>query len=399
MLTVKGIERAKPRGKTRILLGDGKGLYLQITPTGGKSWILRYRMNGKRPDMGLGPYPEISLAAARDAATEARKLIRAGVDPVAARRAALAAAKADAATSKPFDEVATLYIDAKAAGWRDPTNRQKWANTLRDYASPVFGRLPVSAIDTGHVTAALQPIWQTKTETASRVRQRIEKILDFAKTNGWRQGENPARWAGHLENIFAKPTDVRRRKPMKSLPYAQLPAFMAALRERNDPGARALELTILSASRTDETLGAPWREFDFDAKVWTRPEERMKAGFEHRVPLNDALLAALPERGAPGDLVFPGLADDAMRKVLERMGVDAHVHGFRATFRTWAAECTNFPREVVEMVLAHKTENATEAAYQRSDHFGKRRLLMQQWARFCLMPLSVTAGKMVMLQP
>jgi integrase len=379
MLNVKQTAKLTAPG----LHGDGRGLYLQITPTGGKSWIYRFQLAGDRRLMGLGPLDLVTLEQARVAAVEARRLVKAGIDPVEARRGNVAARIADAAKGRTFDECAAAYLDLKAAEWRDPTNRTKWTNTLRDYASPVFGGLPVDKIGTGHITACLDPIWKAKTETASRVRQRIEAVLDFAVTRGYRSaGANPAAWKGHLENTYPKPG---KRVHMEALPFAELPTFFAELTGRNDRGALALAFTILTAARSGEVLGARWSEFDLKERVWTVPGERMKAGREHRVPLSDAALALLGEPGAADERVFP-LAHTAMREVLTRMGRDVTVHGFRSTFTDWCAERTAFPSDVREMALAHIVRNAVEAAYRRGDLFAKRRQLADAWTRFCSTP-------------
>jgi len=375
--------------------GDGRGLYLQVTPTGGKSWLYRYMLAGARRCMGLGPTDLVTLEQARAAALEARRQVKAGLDPIDARRGTVAAAIADAATAKTFDECAAAFIDLKAAEWRDPTNRTKWTNTLRDYASPVFGSLPVDKIGTGHITACLDSIWKAKTETASRVRQRIEAVLDFAVTRGYRSaGANPAAWKGHLENTYPKPG---KRVHMEALPFAELPTFFAELTGRNDRGARALAFTILTAARSGEVLGARWSEFDLKERVWTVPGERMKAGREHRVPLTDAAVALLGEPGAPSDRVFP-LAHTAMREVLTRMGRDVTVHGFRSTFTDWCAERTAFPSDVREMALAHTVRNAVEAAYRRGDLFAKRRQLADAWSRFCSTPSATGSKKVVAIR-
>jgi integrase len=374
---------------------DGGGLYLQCTSrTDGKlrkSWIFRYASGGRERQMGLGSIAIIGLAEAREKATECRRLHLAGVDPIEHRKAARMQAALDAAKALTFDECRDAYIKAHAAGWRNPKHRQQWQNTLKTYCSPVFGKVSVQAIDVALVMKALEPIWTAKPETASRLRGRIEAILNWAKVRGLRTGENPARWRGHLDHLLPARNKVRKVEHHAALPYEQVGAFMIQLRERDGIAARALEFAILTAARTNEVIGARWDEIDFAAKVWTVPESRMKAGREHRVPLSDAVLTILQAmRSLRQDQdVFAGdrrsiLSNMALLMTLRRMGRgDVTAHGFRSTFRTWAAERTGFPREVVEAALAHTTGNKVEAAYQRGDMFEKRRRLMHAWGQFC----------------
>lgn len=389
-LTALRVTRLKKPG----LHSDGAGLYLQITPGGSgvaKSWLYRFSLAGKRRDMGLGSLAAVGLAEARNAATEARKLVQRGIDPIEHRRAVRAAVALEKAKDVTFGDAATAYIEAHASSWRNDKHRKQWRSTIDTYAAPVIGRLAVGAIDTGLVLKVLEPIWQTKTETAQRLRGRIEAILDWAKTRGYRDGENPARWKGHLANLLAKPSKVRRVQHHPALPYSELPEFMAALRSQAGTAARALEFTILTTARSGEALGARWAEIDLNAGTWSVPAERMKAGREHRVALSKAALAVLrAQQGDDPEFVFPGgrarhpLSNMAMVMVLRRMErADLTVHGFRSTFRDWCAEQTAYPGEVAEMALAHVVGDKVEAAYRRGDMFEKRRRLAEDWARYC----------------
>jgi integrase len=383
---------------------DGGNLYFRIAPPsknsdpvrqpiGARGWIFRFALGGRTRDMGLGAYPHISLAAARDLATKFRALVKEGVDPIERRRADRATQRIAAAKNLTFDECAQAYIEDHEAGWRNSKHRRQWSSTLKQYASPAFGKLPVSVIDTDLVMRALKPIWSKKTETASRLRGRVESVLDWARVRGYRTGENPARWRGNLDHLLPPRSKVRPVQHHAALPYLALPTFMADLRDRADNSARALEFTILTAARTNESIGATRAEIDTREKAWTVPAARMKGGKEHRVPLSGRAFSLLDTNGsadADRDFIFKGLrpgkplSNMAMLKLLERMGrTDLTVHGFRSTFRDWAAERTNFPNEVVEMALAHVVENKAEAAYRRGDLFEKRRRLMEAWAEFC----------------
>ncbi|HKS89778.1 MAG TPA: integrase arm-type DNA-binding domain-containing protein [Stellaceae bacterium] len=400
---------AVTKAKGPAVLHDGGGLYLRVAPTGAKSWVFRFQLDGKRRDMGLGPYPDISLADARAKATEHRNQRRDGIDPLAAKAAQRQALRLSAAKGRTFREVAEEFIGRNEAGWRNAKHRQQWRNTLATYVYPTLGELPVAAIDTGLVVDVLDPLWTAKPETASRVRGRIEAVLDAATVRGYRAGPNPAQWRGNLAHVLPARARVRKVAHHPALPFDDVPAFLAALRSRPGMAARALEFAIFTAARTGEVLGARWGEIDLAAKVWTVPAERMKAGREHRVPLSDAALAVLetvrplalardgePDMAAP---VFPGpgrampMSNMTMLMLLRRMKrTDLTAHGFRSTFSDWAAERTAYPREVVEMALAHAVENKVEAAYRRGDLFEKRRRLMADWARFCAAP---AAGKVV----
>jgi len=382
------------------LYGDGGGLTLQITPGGVKSWLFRFMVSGKAYGMGLGPTHTVSLAEARQKALAARKLIIEGINPLAAKKQEQLAAALAHARMMTFDQCAEAYINAHKAGWKNSKHAAQWTNTLNTYASPVFGHLPVAEIDTGLVVKCLTPIWESKTETASRLRGRIESILGWATTSGYRVGENPARWKGHLDNLLATISKASRTKHHPALPWQHMNNFLTHLRARAGLSARAVELAILTACRSGEVRGAKWSEFDLAKKVWTIPAERMKARREHEVPLSEAALRLLKSIPETGDLVFTGtkgqeLSDMSLTAVIRRMNdgdspawVDANgdgitVHGFRSSFRMWAAETTSYPREVAEHALAHQLPDAVERAYQRGSQFAKRAALMAEWAAYC----------------
>lgn len=377
-------------------VGGVPGLAMQVTPGGARSWTLRVVIGGKRRDMGLGGFPGVTLAMARDKAREARELIRQGVDPIERQQAAQSALRASMAKALTFKECAEGYIKAHESGWKNEKHIQQWRNTLAQYAYPVFGELLVRDVKLPQVMAALEPIWTTTNETAVRLRGRIESVLDWATARGLRDDLNPARWKGHLDKLLPKPSKVNKREHHAALPVGDVGAFMKRLRAVDGMGARALEFVIMTAARSGEARGATWAEIDLEAKVWTVPGERMKAGKEHRVPLSAeaaALLKALP-RMAATDLVFPSprggmLSDMTLTAVLRRMEVPAVPHGFRSTFRDWAAERTNYPRDVAEMALAHTIGDKVEAAYRRGDLFDKRLRMMADWAKF----LARTEGK------
>ena len=395
--------------------GDGGGLYLLVRPTGARFWLFRYKpTGGKMREMGLGPasgQDAVSLADARAKATDLRLMLRSGKDPLEerAKDAAEAAAQAQAAAirQRTFKEVATALMDAKEAGWRNDKHRKQWRSTLDQFAFPVFGDMPVSEIGTDHIMDVLQPIWQRIPETASRLRGRIEAVLDFAKARKWREGENPAQWRGHLSHLLPAVSKVARVEHHAALPWAEMGAFMKELRQREATSARALEFAILTAARTGEVLGARWCEIDLGKRVWTVPGDRMKAGREHRVPLTPAAVAVLeamaavrPKEDPNGEaFVFPGakkgspLSQMAMLILLRRMDrADITAHGFRSTFRDWVAESTAFAGEIAEAALAHVVGDKVEAAYRRSDLFDKRRKLMEAWAGHCA-KAAKTAGK------
>ena len=387
-LTALAITQAKRRG----YYGDGGGLFLQVSASGAKSWVFRFKEGGRLREMGLGPTHTASLAEARQKALECRKARLDGLDPIEARRGKRIQAKLDAAKAMTFEACAERYIASHKVGWRNPKHAAQWPATLGTYVYPVFGSLPVQAVDVGLVMKAVEPIWAQKPETAGRVRGRIESVLDWATARGYRQGENPARWRGHLENLLPKKSKVRRVEHHAALAYAEIAAFMVELRQQEGGAARALEFTILTAARTGEVIGAKWDEIDLDERLWTVPADRMKAGKEHRVPLSDVALAIVEERRKiqQDDHIFPGgkagrpISNMAMLMLLRRMGRgDLTAHGFRSSFRDWAAERTTFPAEVAEMALAHTVSDKVEAAYRRGDLFQKRRYLMEAWAKFC----------------
>lgn len=403
-----GVTAAKLRTAKPGRYVDGDGLMLEVRENGTRFWLLRYSFGGKRREAGLGRAGEgandVTLAEARQKSADMHRLLRAGIDPLAHREAEAAAQKAAAqqatAQAVTFRTVADLYMKAHEARW-NPKLRLLWRHTLETYAFPHLGDLPVADVVTVHVMAALNPIWWDKTETAARVRSRIESVLDYAGTMGWRSGDNPARWRGHLANLLPARTVVAPTEHRAALPWKEIAAFVADLRGREGMGVRALEFVILTAARTNEALGARWQEIDLGEAVWTVPAGRMKARKEHQVPLSEAALATLrtllplrPANDAQGAaFVFPGtrkgrpLSGMGMLMALRRMGRDdLTVHGFRSTFRDWAAEHTAYAREVAEAALAHTLADKTEAAYQRGDFFEKRRRMMAEWAEFCARP-------------
>lgn len=364
---------------------DGGGLYLKVGPGGGKAWVLRYMLRGRARWMGLGPLDLVSLAEARQRATAAHKLLLDGQDPIESRRAGQQAAGII------FQDCADRYIKAHRAGWKNAKHADQWANTLATYAYPVLGALPVATIDTGRVLAVLEPLWSTKAETATRVRQRIEAVLDWARARGYRDTENPARWKGHLDKLLPRRSKVAPVEHHPALPWADLPTFYRALAAMPGTGALALRWTILAAARSGETLGATWTEIDETAATWTVPGKRMKAGRDHRVPLASEALAVLAAVRHPdhGEHIFEtdrgkSPSNALMAAVLRRMGrQDLTVHGFRSTFRDWAGEATAHPRELAEAALAHTIKDKAEAAYSRGDALARRRQLMADWAAYC----------------
>jgi integrase len=385
MLTALAVSQVKRRG----YYSDGGGLYLQVGPTGGKSWVYRYRQAGRLRELGLGPAHTVSLALARRRSQECRLARLEGRDLIGERRAARVASESGAAKTLAFREAAESYIASHRAGWRNRTSEHQWRQSLTDYAFPVFGALPVSAIDTTLVTRVLEPIWTSKPETASRLRGRMEAVLDWAATRGYREGPNPARWRGHLQNLLPRPSRVRAVVHHPALPYSEIPEFMAGLRAQETTAARALEFLVLTAARVGEVLGARWSEFDLKQRVWTIPPARMKSGREHRAPLSDRALEII--EGMAGnrqsEFVFAASGGPLNRLALRSVGrADATTHGFRSSFRDWAAERTNFPSQVAEMALAHAVSDKVEAAYRRGDLFQKRCRLAEAWAKFCNAP-------------
>lgn len=383
------------------LYADGGGLYLLVQSPTSRSWLFRFMLKRRAREMGLGSYPERTLAEARALAHAARRLLLDGIDPIEHRNSLRAQTALDAAKSITFRECAERYIEGHKAGWRNEKHREQWSATLDSYAYPALGGLSVQAIDTGLVMKVLEPIWKLKPETASRLRGRIEAVLDWARVRGYRDGENPARWRGHLDKMLPARAKLQRPEHHAALPYAEIAEFVSALQKQEGIAARALEFAILTAARTGEVIGAKWSEIDFEAPTWTVPGSRMKSGREHRVPLSDRAveilegMAHLRDSAAPDAFVYPGgrkgrpLSNMAMLQTLRRMGrSDLTVHGFRSTFRDWCAERTAFPSEVAEMALAHVVGNKVEAAYRRGDLFDRRRQLAEAWSRFCSMPAS-----------
>ncbi|KVD85347.1 integrase [Burkholderia stagnalis] len=387
-LTVLQVARVKKHG----LYSDGGGLYLQVTKTLSKSWLFRFMRRGRARGMGLGPTHAISLADARIKAMECRRQLAENIDPLDHRRAQHKAGQLAHTKSLPFRDCASQYIEAHRGSWKNGKHATQWENTIETYANPVIGNHDVSHIDTDEIMKVLEPIWSSKTETATRLRGRIESILAWATVKRYRSGLNPARWKGHLDQLLAKPSRIRKPKHHAALPYGEAADFMARVQREDGNAALALQLTILTASRTIEVAGARKEEFDLTAKIWTIPPERMKAKREHRVPLSTSVLqivTPLVEAGA-SPLLFPGgksgdkhLSNMAMLQLLKRMGrSDLTVHGFRSTFKDWARETTDYAREVSEAALAHVIGDQTEAAYARGDLFAKRTGLMQTWADY-----------------
>ena len=385
-LTPLGVSKKQTPGH----YGDGGGLWLQISKFKSKSWVFRYTMHGTRREMGLGPIHTVSLAEARQKAKECRLTLLDGKDPIEVRETTTLAEALRRAKMMTFDQCAAAYIEAHRSSWKNVKHISQWENTIQVYASPVIGKLPVTSVDTDLVVKILNPIWQTKTETATRLRGRIESVLDWATTSKFRQGDNPARWRGHLENLLSSPNKIAKVKHHPALPWQELGKFMVDLREREGVAARAVELAILTAARSGEVRNATWAEFD--AGLWVIPAARMKMGREHRIPLPTAAVELLGKMPRLGDLVFPGtkkdkpLSDMSLTAVLRRMERnDITVHGFRSSFRDWCSEsvANSFPREVCEHALAHSLPDKIEAAYRRGDLIEKRALLMQAWSDYC----------------
>lgn len=374
----------------RYAVGGADGLHLRIIGNS-KAWVLRIKIGAKRSDIGLGPYSDVSLAKARELAREHRNKVRSGIDPLQERRATRAALHIERTKTKTFDECAEAFIGSQEAGWKSAKHAKQWGATLKTYATPHLGKLSVASIETSHILNVIEPIWASKTETASRIRGRIENVLDWAKVRGYRTGDNPARWRGHLDKLLPARNKVQKVEHLAAMPYAKLGEFMVELRKREGTSAHALELAILCASRSSEVRLATWAEFDLAGKVWTIPADRMKAGKEHRVPLSDAavaLLEALPRlKDAPHVFTAPrggALSDMALTAVLKRMGhTDITQHGFRSTFRDWAGEVSRHPPEVIEHALAHQLKDKAEAAYQRGTLMEKRAKLMKEWSDYC----------------
>lgn len=407
-LTQIGVQRLKESG----LHSDGLGLYLFVKPTGAKSWVLRYMLNGRARAMGLGGYPDVTLAAAREKAASYRSIIKSGIDPLDGKREVKAKAQADAAKRITFSKAAHEYIESHKSGWKNAKHIDQWRNTIKTYAEPIIGALDVSLIENTHIVRIFQKdgFWNEKTESATRLRGRIEKILDWCAVQKFRSTENPARWKGNLEALLPAPNKVQVRANHPALPFSRMAEFFESLKTQNTTAALALQFTILTAARTDETIGARWEEIDFKEKIWTVPASRHKVKKEHRVPLTDAAIEILKAM-APQDsgLIFQGrqknglpseLSDNSINLVIKRMNqklVDAGengwmderqnrvatTHGFRSSFKDWATEVGNYPNELTELALSHKIANTVEAAYRRGDMFEKRKALMSDWAKFC----------------
>ncbi len=393
-LTVVGARNQKEPGR----YNDGGGLYLLVKPGGGKYWMFRFRdrVTSKHRDKGLGSCADVTLADARDKAAECRSSLRSGIDPIDATKQARDDARVAKAKEMTFGACATLLIEAKKAGWRNAKHAAQWTSTIDTYCADLKP-LPVARIDTDLVSKALDPIWTTKTETATRVRQRIEAVLDWAAARKYRSGDNPARWKGHLQSLLAPPAKLKNVQHRPALPYEGIAEFVAHLGTSSGLASKALTLQILTGTRPNEAIAARWSEFDFTKNIWTIPHDRMKANQEHKVPLAPqvvTLLKAIPR--ADGDFVFPGKPDRHMTtaatlKLLQSLHPEKTCHGFRSTFRDWAADCTSYPRDVAEAALAHAIKDKTEAAYRRTTMMEKRTNLMKDWATFCHTPMQHSA--------
>jgi integrase len=389
------IHKLNPRKVTTAKAGkyeDGGGLRLVVSESGAKKWILRFSVNGKRREMGLGSFPDVGLADARERASLARLQAKGGVDPIHSR-------KAEQVATPTFTSCAARYIRAHRHGWKNKKHQRQWASTLKTYARPIFGTKTVDLISTEDVLKALTPIWTSKTETAKRVQGRIENILDYASAHQFKDASNPARWRGHLDKLLPRPTRVKKVTHHPAMPYQDVAGFMKELRENGSVSALALQFLILTATRTSEVLQAEWSEVDMKERVWTIPAIRMKGKVDHRVPLSNAamtVLEVLPRIEGNGFL-FSGarngshLSNTALLMLMRGMGYGVKCargnyvpHGFRSSFRDWSGEVTNYPRDVAEMALAHVIENKVEAAYRRGDLFEKRRKMMQDWADFLM---------------
>lgn len=374
-------------------VGDGYGLWLEVSPTfGTKHWLFRFMLDGKADSMGLGPADITPLATARARAQKARELLHDGINPRLARNAERAERKLEAARAVSFQQAAEAYVELHRSGWRNQRHASQWTTTLGMYVYPIVGDLPVAAVDVALVLKILRPLWNEKNETARRVRGRIESVLDYAKASGYRTGENPAAWRGNLDQLLPAPSKVQRVEHHAAMAFRSVPAFMAKLRAQKGAMARCLELLVLCASRAGEIVGARWSELDLEQKVWTVPAERMKGHKEHRVPLSDRALDILNALPRTGELIFPGAAVNLVLFELRKIELAVTVHGFRSSFRDWAAEATVFPAEIAEMALAHSVGSAVERAYRRTDLMERRRRLMQDWAAYCAQPPAERGG-------
>lgn len=388
-LTVKKVAGLTEPGR----YGDGHGLYLQVANINNRSWLLRYESRGRERWMGLGPVHTFTLEEARERARKARQQLKDGTDPLEARKVARAEAALENAKAMTFEDASRKYFQQHELKWRNQKHRAQFLSTLEQYAFPTLAKLSVAAIDTGLVLKVVEPIWRAKTETANRVRGRIESVLDWATVRGARTGDNPARWRGHLAEVLPARSQIAKVQHHKALPFADVPKFVSELARREGMAARALELLILTAARTSEVIGAQWSEIDLKTKVWTVPASRMKGQKEHRVPLSERAVEILEALPRETDHVFPGgrkdsqISNMAMAQVLKRMDRDdITVHGFRSTFRDWAAERTTYANHIVEMALAHVIGDKVEAAYRRGDLLEMRAQLMKDWAAYCNKP-------------
>lgn len=401
-LSALEVNRLKAPGLVSV--GGVPGLSLQISPSGSRSWILRVQIGSKRRDMGLGPYPGVTLAQAREKARQAREKIDQGHDPILERERAQSVLRALQASAITFEAAARAFMEMKSAEWTNPKHAAQWIATLETYAYPVLGRMHVADVKQAHILEVLRPIWKIKTETASRLRGRIERILDWARVQGYCSGENPARWRGHMDTLLQTPGKVAKVEHHSAVPVDDAHSFYVELQKREGLAARALELALLTAARSGEVRGSTWAEFDLEKSLWIVPAERMKAKKEHRVPLSKAavqVLKSLP-RLDDSPYVFPAprggkLSDMALTAVMRRMGLVYVPHGLRSTFRDWVAEKTSYPRDLAEKALAHTLADAVEAAYQRGDMLERRREMMEAWVKFLSSPKQV-ANKVVNLK-
>jgi len=386
------------------LYSDGGGLWLQVKSARAKSWIFRFDLDQRRRHMGLGSAITLSLAQAREKARECRVLLLEGIDPLEHRKQTELDVQLAKSRRKTFMECCDEYITSHEKGWKNDKHARQWRTSLDTYAAPVIGHIAVADIDTNHMLEILLPIWADKTETANRIRGRIESILDWAKVKKFRTGDNPAQWKGNLEIMLPARQKVKKTVHHPAMPYKEIPEFFKQLRERDGLSARALEFAILNASRAGEIFGATWQEMNFDDRLWIIPAQRMKSAREHRIPLTDEAIQllqglpgySLPEIQRENSYLFPStqkgkpLSNMAMTTVLRRMNKgDVTQHGFRSSFRDWAAEVVHYPREVIEHALAHKLADEVEAAYQRGDLLDKRRELMNDWTGFCCQQLTI----------
>ncbi|MFZ4762254.1 MAG: tyrosine-type recombinase/integrase [Alphaproteobacteria bacterium] len=389
-LSALSINKTNKQGR----YSDGGGLYLQIAAGGSKSWLFRFNLNKKAYQMGLGSVSAVSLSVARQKAAACRALLDEGKNPIQARQEQQAKLLFEQASSISFNHCAEAYINAHQQAWSNAKHIAQWKSTIKQYASPVIGDLSIAAIDTPLICKILEPIWHNKTETATRLRQRLEKILDWASVKGYRQQENPARWKGHLDKILPAPAKIMNVEHRKALPYKDIPQFMQQLQAQQGIGAKAFILMILTACRTGEIIKTSWQEINLKEKLWVIPAKRMKAKKEHRIPLSEQALEILTmmQENRRNDWIFCNeslnkpISNGVFIAHLKRMGLKEQIdpHGFRSSFRDWAAEQTNYPREVAEQALAHSLKDKVEAAYRRGDLLEKRAALMQDWANYCM---------------